>query len=98
MSFYKSFIQKPADGLKKVRTSITLMQSQQSYDGQKYGVESVLAESDFSKNPYTSMSIHDFSVNAIVAAGGHPDTVFIPSSQVDQVVSSIDDLKKVLNS
>lgn len=97
MSYLSNFKRSEKIVFPSLRTSITLMQSVQSYENGKYVSKGEFHESDMTETPYASMSIDDFSIQSVIAAGGNPKTVFVASSDVDSVMKNVDSFANSLN-
>lgn len=76
--------------------SITLLTLERVAEDGRFVSRSKFSEFKFSEQPYSSTSIDEYSVNAIAAAGANPAQVFIQSSDVDSVISSVNRLRDCL--
>ncbi len=96
MSFNHQFTEVTKLPSVPLRTSITLLKSMPSSIDGRFVSVSEFVEDSFIDSPYNSMSITDFSISSLLAAGADPSRVFVQSSDVDTVMNSADNLFKSL--
>lgn len=95
MSFLKQNSVNPSNS-KPLRSSITLLKKVQKVEDGHVVNSTEFVEDDFSKSPYSEMTIDDFSIGTLLATGAAPSQTFVASSDVDTVMHSVENLKKSL--